>query len=305
MVSVLSGNRNFEGRIHSDVKMNYLASPPLCVAYALAGTHGRRHRQRSARRGPRRQPGLPARHLALRARDRATRSQRAVRLGHVPQELRRGVRRRRALELARGARGRPLRLGPGLDLRPPAAVLRRACPREPEPLADIAGARALVMLGDSVTTDHISPAGSIRRDGPAGAYLQEHGVERRGLQLLRLAARQPRGDDAGHLRQRPAAQPARAGHRGRRDAPPARRRAALDLRRRDALPGRGRAARRAGRQGVRLGLLTRLGGQGHAAARRARRDRRELRAHPPLEPRRHGRAAAAVRRRRERRRRWA
>ncbi len=146
-----------------------------------------------------------------------------------------------------------------------------------------------------------------RRPGrrlPAGA-----GRRAARLQLLRLAPRQPRGDDARHVREHPPAQPARAGHRGRRHAPSAgadarrsvARRADVDLRRGDALRRGRRAAARARRQGVRLGLLARLGGEGHATARRARRDRAELRADPPLEPRRHGRAAAAVRRRRERR----
>ena len=123
VVSVLSGNRNFEGRINPDVKMNYLASPPLCVAYALAGTmdidlldEPLGHRQ--GRRGR-----LPQGHLAERRGGRAHgRGGRPER--HVHQVLRRGVRGRRALELARGARGRPLRLGGRLDLRAPAAVLR-------------------------------------------------------------------------------------------------------------------------------------------------------------------------------------
>ena len=83
--------------------------------------------------------------------------------------------------------------------------------REPAPLTDIEGARVLAMLGDSVTTDHISPAGSIKEDGPAGRYLTEHGVAQARLQLLRLAPRQPRGDDARHVRQHPAAQRAAVG----------------------------------------------------------------------------------------------
>ncbi len=99
VVSVLSGNRNFEGRINPDVKMNYLASPPLCVAYALAGTMdidivGEPLGQDEQGRGR-----VPARHLARRARGR--RDDRAGGpVGHVPQELRRGVRGRRALERA-------------------------------------------------------------------------------------------------------------------------------------------------------------------------------------------------------------
>ena len=93
VVSVLSGNRNFEGRINPDVKLNYLASPPLCVAYALAGHDGHRHRRRSARAGRAGSGRLPQGHLALRAGDR--RDDRRDRPGgHVPQELRRGVRRR-------------------------------------------------------------------------------------------------------------------------------------------------------------------------------------------------------------------
>ena len=81
-------------------------------------------------------------------------------------------------------------------------------PAEPEPVTDITGARVLALLGDSVTTDHISPAGSIKAGTPAAQYLDEHGVDKQGLQLLRLAARQPRGDDPRHVRQHPAAQPA-------------------------------------------------------------------------------------------------
>ena len=129
--------------------------------------------------------------------------------------------------------------------------------------------------------------------------------ERRGaarVQLIRLAPRQPRGDDARHVRQRAAAQPARARHRGRLHQEG--RRGAVHLRRRDGVRGRGRAAVRAGRQGVRLRLVARLGRQGPAAARHPVRDRRELRAHPPLQPRGDGRAAAAVPRRRVGASRW-
>ena len=74
---------------------------------------------------------------------------------------------------------RPLRVGARLDLRAPAALLRRHARRSPARVEDVAGARCLVMLGDSVTTDHISPAGAIKLDSPAGRYLREHGVERR------------------------------------------------------------------------------------------------------------------------------
>ena len=88
-------------------------------------------------------------------------------------------------------------------------------PREPQPLTDITGARVLAMLGDSVTTDHISPAGAIKYDSPAGQVPDRARRRAQGLQLLRVPARQPRGDDPRHLRQHPAAQPAGARHRGR------------------------------------------------------------------------------------------
>ena len=110
VVSVLSGNRNFEGRINPDVKMNYLASPPLCVAYALAGTMdidivAEPLGQDQQGRDVYLKDIWPSEH-EIAADDRRGRSRR-----HVPQELRRGVRRRRALERPGGARGRALRLG--------------------------------------------------------------------------------------------------------------------------------------------------------------------------------------------------
>ena len=165
---------------------------------------------------------------------------------------------------------------------------------KPAPVTDIHGARVLAMLGDSVTTDHISPAGAIKADSPAGPlpHRARGGAAR--LQLLRLAARQPRGDDPRHVRQHPAAQPAGPRHRGRGDGEAAGGRADEHLRRVPAVPGRGHAAAGARRQGVRLRLVAGLGGQGHAAARRAGGAGRVVRADPPLEPDRHGGAAAAV-----------
>ena len=132
--------------------------------------------------------------------------------GDVHQGLRRRLRRRRALALAAHAGGQ--RRSSGTRTRPTCASPRtsRACSPSPSPVDDISGARVLALLGDSVTTDHISPAGSIKADTPAGQYLVEHGVDKQRLQLLRLPARQPRGDDPRHVRQHPAAQPA-AGRR--------------------------------------------------------------------------------------------
>ena len=173
-------------------------------------------------------------------------------------------------------------------LRGHAAASRRAVDRH----RGRARARRARRLGHD--RPHLA-AGAIKTDGPAGKYLQRARRRAEGLQLLRLAARQPRGDGARHVRERPPAQPARARHRGRRHAAPARRRGDVDLRRGDAVPAQ---------EGVPLVVLAGKeygsgssrdwAAKGTEAARRPRRDRRELRAHPPLEPRRHGRPAAAV-----------
>ncbi len=164
------------------------------------------------------------------------------------------------------------------------------------PVTDIAGARVLATLGDSVTTDHISPAGNIKADSPAGHYLDEHGVDRkdynsygsrRGNHEVMI-----RGTFANIRLQEPA--PRR--RRGRLHARlhPGGRPAVVHLRREPELPGRGHAARDLRRQGVRLRIVARLGGEGHEPPRRQGRHHRELRADPPLEPHRHGRRAAAV-----------
>ena len=293
VASVLSGNRNFEGRIQQDVRANYLASPPLVVAYALAGSMNVDVADRAARDRQGRQAGLPEGHLADRARGAAGRAQR----GDLRRCSRSSIRASsRATSAGSSCRCPPATTSRG---RPDSTYIRKPpflenLTREPKPLVDITGARALAVLGDSITTDHISPAGSIKADSPAGKYLIAQRRRAEGVQLLRRAARQPRGDDARHLRQRAAAQPARAGHRGRLDDVPAGRRGDVDLRRVDEVPGRRRAAGHPGRQGIRLGLVTRLGGQGHDAAGREGGDRRELRAHPPQQPGEHGRAAAAV-----------
>ena len=121
--SVLSGNRNFEGRIHPEVKMNYLASPPLCVAYALAGRMDLDIVEDPLGEDADGEPRLPARHLAD-AGGGERRDRVGDRVRHVPQELRRGVRGRRELGVARDPRGRPLRVGRGLHLREAPALLR-------------------------------------------------------------------------------------------------------------------------------------------------------------------------------------
>ncbi|HUZ26807.1 MAG TPA: aconitate hydratase [Streptosporangiaceae bacterium] len=177
VVSVLSGNRNFEGRINPDVKMNYLASPPLVVAYALAGTMDIDLTTEPIGTGAAGQP--------VYLRD----------LWPDPAEIDSVVRTAVAAEMftrdyadvfagdenwqeldvpagdtfAWDAQSTYVRRPPYFD----------GMPAQPAPVTDVHGARVLAMLGDSVTTDHISPAGAIKADGPAGQYLTDHGVQRR------------------------------------------------------------------------------------------------------------------------------
>jgi len=177
VVAVLSGNRNFEGRIHPQVRASYLASPPLCVAYAIAG------------------------HVDV---DLTT-----VPLGHAPdgsavylydvwpsaEEVRDAISASTSPEQFLRGYGKifdgderwnalPSPSGPMYAWDPSSTYVREPpffedLPPEPASLLDIVGARCLVKVGDSITTDHISPAGSIRPDSPAGRYLIEHGVEPR------------------------------------------------------------------------------------------------------------------------------
>ena len=241
VASVLSGNRNFEGRIQQQVRANYLASPPLVVAYALAGTMTIDLTTEPLGTSTDGEP------VYLRDLWPTEREIQETMLTSVTSEMFReqyadvfsGDERWQTLH---GADRRPLRLGAGLDLHPQPAVLRRTsrCSRRRSPTSR--GARVLALLGDSITTDHISPAGSIKKDSPAGKYLIAHGVAAARLQLVRRAPRQPRSDDARHVRQHPAAQSARARHRRRLDDVPAGRRGDDDLRRGDEVQGRGRAA---------------------------------------------------------------
>jgi aconitate hydratase len=172
VVSVLSGNRNFEGRINPDVKMNYLASPPLCVAYAIAGTMDWE---------PLTEP-FPGSDVMLRdvwpdAQEVGRTIESAVHermfrdsYGGVFE----GDERWNALEVPTGDR---YAWSDSTYVRQPPYF--EGMPVEPEPVQDVEGARVLAKLGDSVTTDHISPAGTIREDSPAGRWLVEHGVQRR------------------------------------------------------------------------------------------------------------------------------
>ena len=214
VTSVLSGNRNFEGRINPDVKMNYLASPPLVVAYALAGSMTVDLFEDPLGQDTGRQRRVPARRLAERGGGRGRHRDRDH-LRHVRRRLRRRVRRRRAVAVAADTRGRHVRLGRGLDVRPEASLLRRDArrARAGHRHRGCPGAAQAGRLG------HHRPHQPCRRDQEGLARRPLPRRARRGaagLQLLRLAPRQPRGDDPRHLRQHPAAQPDRARHRGRR-----------------------------------------------------------------------------------------
>ena len=177
VVSVLSGNRNFEGRINPDVKMNYLASPPLVVAYALAGTMDFDMQDDPLGTSP---DGKP-----VYLRD----------IWPSPAEIAEVVRTAVAAEMFTRDyadvfegddrwRALPVPEGDTFAWDDASTYVRHppyfeGMTAEPAPVTDIHGARVLAMLGDSVTTDHISPAGAIKTDSPAGKYLVEHGVERR------------------------------------------------------------------------------------------------------------------------------
>jgi aconitate hydratase len=174
VVSVLSGNRNFEGRINPDVRMNYLASPPLVVAYALAGSMDVDLYEEPL--GADRQ-GDP---VFLRDIWPTSAEVEAV----VGEAVRSEMFRERYADVLTGDerwRALPVPGGDRFAWDPDSTYVRRppyfdGMAAEPGPLTDVEGARALAVLGDSVTTDHISPAGSIRRDSPAGHWLVEHGV---------------------------------------------------------------------------------------------------------------------------------
>ena len=176
VVSVLSGNRNFEGRINPDVKMNYLASPPLVVAYALAGTMDIDLTTEPI--------GTGSSGQAVYLRD----------LWPTPAEIESIVETAVAAEMftrdyadvfSGDERWQELDVPPGDTFAwDPGSTYVRHPPYfegmqiAPAPVGDIRGARVLAVLGDSVTTDHISPAGAIKNDSPAGTYLTEHGVQR-------------------------------------------------------------------------------------------------------------------------------
>jgi aconitate hydratase len=175
VASVLSGNRNFEGRVHAEVRMNYLASPPLVVAYALAG---------------RMDIDLTSDPIGT---DLEGKPVYLKDLWPAPQEVQHAISSTIDPEMFRSSYGdvftgdrrwsslgaEPSDLfdwdGSSTYIRRPPYFTEMGI--EPDPVTDIRGARVLALLGDSVTTDHISPAGSIKADGPAGQYLIENGIQ--------------------------------------------------------------------------------------------------------------------------------
>jgi aconitate hydratase len=175
--SVLSGNRNFEARIHPEVKANYLASPPLVVAYALAGrmdidlVNEPLGEDRDGNEVYLRDLWPTAEEIQ----ETITRAVRGEMFSRTYADVFTGDPAWREL---------PVPEGDLFAWEPNSTYVRRppyfgGMSREPGTVEDVAGARCLVMVGDSVTTDHISPAGAIKPDSPAGKYLVEHGVERK------------------------------------------------------------------------------------------------------------------------------
>jgi aconitate hydratase len=174
-VSVLSGNRNFEGRVNVDVRANYLMSPPLVVAYALAGKIGHNFDADPLGQDQSGNPVYlrdiwPSQAEVSDAIERAVSSE--------------GFRKEYATVTDGDAswQGLSFPTGDVYQWEPDSTYIRQApyfdgMTMTPAPVTDVAGAHALAVLGDSVTTDHISPAGSIKTNGPAGKYLTEHGVK--------------------------------------------------------------------------------------------------------------------------------
>ena len=177
VTAVLSGNRNFEGRISPDVKMNYLASPPLVVAYALTGTMNHDFEKDPI--------GKDAAGSDVFLKDiwPTPAEVQSVIDSAVSSEMFKkdyasvfeGDNRWKSLDTPTGkvfewdTKSTYVRKPPYFE----------GMPKQPKPVTDISGARVMAILGDSVTTDHISPAGNIKADSPAGKYLTEHGVERK------------------------------------------------------------------------------------------------------------------------------
>ena len=294
-VSVLSGNRNFEGRVNSLVRANYLASPPLVVAYALAGRMDFNMASESLGND---KSGNP---VFLRD------------IWPTPLEVETTLRASVTSDMFRkeygdvftgDAQWRNLHIPEGdLYAWDPKSTYIKLPPYfdsmslKPSALTDIRGARALAVLGDSVTTDHISRRLDPGRQ-PRREILDRARRSAGKFQFLRRAPWQRRSDDARYIRQHSPTQPARARNRRRLDAPPAERRANDDLRCRHAIQIRTRAARGSRGQRIRFGLFARLGRKRHRTSRNPRRDCGKLRTHSPQQFNWNGRSTARIQSRR-------
>ncbi len=291
--AVLSGNRNFEGRVNADVRANYLASPPLVVAYALAG---------SMYSDMAKQPlGLDKKGKKVFLKDIWPTTREVANI--VRKTINKQMFAKKYADVFKGdANWRKISVKGGLTYawdkkstyvqNPPYFV---GMGKRPEPLVDIVDARVLCLLLDSITTDHISPAGSIKVDSPAGKYLIEHKVKpldfnqygtRRGnhevmmrgtFANIRLKNQMVPGVEGGFTvhfpsKQRMSIYDAAMRYKESKDP-----------------------ARHLRRQGIRLRLVARLGGEGPEPARRAGGDLPVVRAHPPLQPDRDGRAPTLLR----------
>jgi len=180
--SVLSGNRNFEGRVHAEVRMNYLASPPLVVAYALAGTMNIDLQKEEIGRD---KDGNPVFLTDIwptqkEINEAVTSSVNRAEFTQVYADVYKGEDRWAKLQAPAGQL---------FDWSGDSTYIKNppyfeGMSAQPEPVAEIRGARALALLGDSVTTDHISPAGAIKPDSPAGKYLIAHGVAQKDFNSL-------------------------------------------------------------------------------------------------------------------------
>jgi aconitate hydratase len=177
VTAVLSGNRNFEGRINPDVKMNYLASPPLVIAYALAGTMDFDFESDPL--------GTDSQGNDVFLRD-IWPSQKDI-TDTIASSINQEMFVKNYADVFKGDdrwRNLPTPSGKTFEWDQDSTYVRKppyfdGMPAHPEPVRDISGARVLALLGDSVTTDHISPAGSIKPGTPAAQYLDEHGVDKK------------------------------------------------------------------------------------------------------------------------------
>ena len=258
---MISGNRNFEGRVSPDVRANFLASPPLVVAYALKGTVTTDFVDTPIGQGP---DGADVYLKQIWPTNEEIRSLMDANIDRAMFSSRyasvfRGDAKWQAIDVVASdtyqwnpsstyVANPPYFEGMGME---PAAV------------EDIVDARPLAIFADSITTDHISPAGSIKADSPAGRFLSEHQVSR--ADYNSYGARRGNHDvmmrgTFANIRIRNEMVP---GVEGGRDQVRADRRAARDLRRGDAIQGRGHAAGGDRRQGIRHRLVARLGRQGH------------------------------------------